>query len=147
MYLARTLSWRGRTCAMVGALPGDAVMHDKPVGRGYVEISETSACPWPGPDKSRGATLRGHEFHYSDLERVGEGMPYAFDVRRGHGIDGRHDGIVQGNTVASYVHRRSVGADDWARRFVAFVRGVKRSARPTRTTSEVFSYPARARAS
>ena len=136
MYLARTLSWRGRTCAMVGGLPCDAVMHDKPLGRGYVEISETTACPWPG--KSRGAMLRAHEFHYSGLENVAEDTAFAFEVKRGHGIDGRHDGIVHRNVVASYVHRRSVGADDWAARFVAFVRRVKRSARPTRTAAKVF---------
>jgi cobyrinic acid a,c-diamide synthase len=135
MYLAQTLSWRGRTCAMVGALPGDAVMHDKPVGRGYVEVSETSVCPWPRHGKARGATLRAHEFHYSSLENVAESMAFAFDVKRGHGIDGRHDGIVYRNVVASYVHRRSVGTDDWAARFVAFVRRLKRSAGATGVTA------------
>jgi cobyrinic acid a,c-diamide synthase len=127
MYLARSLTWHGRTCAMVGAFPGDVVMHDRPVGRGYVEIAETPACPWPGHRKP-GAVLRAHEFHYSSLENVGDGVAYAFDVKRGHGIDGSHDGLVYRNLVASYVHRRSVGADDWAARFVAFVRRFKRFA-------------------
>jgi len=143
MYLARKLSWRGRTCGMVGALAADAIMHDNPVGRGYVEISETSACPWPGHRRSSGAILRAHEFHYSGLENVAEGMRYAVEIKRGHGIDGRHDGIVHKNVVASYVHRRSVGADDWAARFVAFVRRVKRSAPAARTTGS-FASTARA---
>ena len=125
MYLARSLSWQGRSCAMVGALPGDVVMHDRPIGRGYVEIAETPACPWPG-SSAPGTTLHAHEFHYSSLENVGGGVAYAFAVKRGHGIDGRHDGLIHRNLVASYVHRRSVGADDWAARFVAFVRQVKR---------------------
>ena len=125
MYLARSLSWKGRSCAMVGAIPGDVVMHERPVGRGYVEIAETPACPWPGAS-APGATLRAHEFHYSSLEKVGDDVAYAFAVQRGHGIDGRHDGLVHRNLVASYVHRRSVGADHWAARFVAFVRQAKR---------------------
>ena len=132
MYLARTLAWQARGCAMVGAIPGDVVMHDRPVGRGYVEIAETPACPWPG-SSAPGTTLRAHEFHYSSLENVGPGVAYAFEVKRGHGIDGRHDGLIYRNLVASYVHRRSVGADDWAARFVAFVRQVKRLSNPPLT--------------
>ncbi|HET9761865.1 MAG TPA: cobyrinate a,c-diamide synthase [Casimicrobiaceae bacterium] len=129
MYLAGSLSWQGCTCVMVGAIPGDVVMHERPVGRGYVEIAETPACPWPG-SSAPGTTLRAHEFHYSSLENVGDGVAYAFAVKRGHGIDGRHDGLVHRNLVASYVHRRSVGADDWAARFVAFVRQKRRSTHP-----------------
>ena len=32
MYLARTLNWNGRSAQMVGAIPGDVVMHERPVG-------------------------------------------------------------------------------------------------------------------
>ena len=31
--------WRGDTCRMVGAIPGDVVMHERPVGRGYVHLA------------------------------------------------------------------------------------------------------------
>ena len=127
MYLARSISYNGRTCAMVGALPADVVMHAKPVGRGYVAIAETAACPWPGNRTRQGKAVRAHEFHYSSLENVSDGIEYAFDVERGYGIDGRHDGLVCKNVVGSYAHRRTVGADDWAARFVAFVRHKKRS--------------------
>ena len=34
MYLARSIRWGGRTAQMVGAIPGDVVMHERPVGRG-----------------------------------------------------------------------------------------------------------------
>ena len=126
MYLARSLSWQGRTCAMVGALPCDVVMHDRPVGRGYVELAETSSCPWPVLHDSP-ATLRAHEFHYSSVVNLPASVEFAYDVRRGHGVDGRRDGIVHRNVVAAYAHRRSVGGDDWAARFVAFVREIKRA--------------------
>ena len=140
MYLARTLSWKGETRSMVGAISADVVMHDKPVGRGYVEVRETSACPWPGRGEARGATLRAHEFHYSGLDNVSDRTEYALEVKRGHGVDGAHDGIVYKNLVASYIHRRSVGADDWAARFVAFVREVKRAA-PRGSASDAAVFP------
>lgn len=35
MYLSRSLSWQGQTRQMVGVVPGDTVMHARPVGRGY----------------------------------------------------------------------------------------------------------------
>jgi len=46
MYLARSLRWGERRGEMVGVLPGDAVMGERPVGRGYAELRETEAAPW-----------------------------------------------------------------------------------------------------
>jgi cobyrinic acid a,c-diamide synthase len=43
-------------------------------------------------------------------------------MARGHGIDGKHDGIVRGNLLAGFSHLRDVEGDRWARRFVGFVR-------------------------
>ena len=120
MYLARSLTWKGRTCRMVGALPGDAVMHDKPVGRGYVRLAETGRGPWSVAADAPAAELRGHEFHYSSLDNLGPDVEFAYRVLRGHGVDGEHDGIVYRNVLASYAHLRSVGGNDWAVRFVRF---------------------------
>ena len=124
MYLARSISDGGETHRMVGAIPGDVVMRDKPVGRGYVEMEETDAFPWApradGPDDPR--RVRAHEFHYASLENLAPDLRCAYRVRRGHGIDGERDGIVVGNTLASFTHLRSTGGTDWARRFVDFVR-------------------------
>jgi cobyrinic acid a,c-diamide synthase len=126
MYLARTIVAGGRSYRMVGAVPGDAVMHERPVGRGYVELEPTAEHPWAGAGGPLGA-LRGHEFHYSSLENLPSGMRYAYAVRRGYGIDGRHDGIVAGSVLGSYAHLRSAGGNDWATRFVAHVRAFLRS--------------------
>jgi len=49
-------------------------------------------------------------------------------VERGYGIDGRHDGIVHKNLLASYAHLRDVEGNPWARRFVDFVRNCHRAA-------------------
>jgi cobyrinic acid a,c-diamide synthase len=126
MYLARSLSWQGRSCRMVGAIGGDVVMRDRPVGRGYVELAETADNPWPqaggeaGGDT--GAALRGHEFHYSAIENLGGDVDFAYRVTRGFGTDGTNDGIVYRNLLASYCHLRSTSACNWVARFVDFVR-------------------------
>ncbi len=121
MYLARSLVVDGRSYRMVGAIPGDVVMHPRPVGRGYVELERTDAFPWPAAGDSP-ARVRAHEFHYSSLENLPPDTRYAYTVRRGHGIDGRHDGVVVGSVLGSYAHQRSTGRNDWAARFVAHVR-------------------------
>ena len=125
MYLARSLNWKGRTCRMVGAIAGDATMHERPVGRGYVELQATDLHPWTA---SADKPVRGHEFHYSSLDGLDPATRYAYRVVRGHGIDGRNDGLVQGNLLACYAHLRSAGGADWPARFVAFARAA-RSAR------------------
>lgn len=121
MYLARTLTHKGQTHRMVGAIPGDVVMHDRPVGRGYVNLEEAAGFPWAaaGADDGR---VRAHEFHYSSIENLPGDLRYAYTVKRGHGVDGRRDGILVQNVLASYAHLRSAGSNAWAARFVAFVR-------------------------
>ncbi len=124
MYLARSLEWKGERREMVGVIPGDIVMHERPVGRGYVKLKETQDSPWPAAGAPEGV-INAHEFHYSSLENL-EGEPrFAYEVVRGHGIDGKRDGLIYKNLLASYTHLRSVRAYDWATRFVAFVRECK----------------------
>jgi cobyrinic acid a,c-diamide synthase len=127
MYLARTLQWKGQVYEMVGALPADVVMHDRPVGRGYVELRTTADAPWSAAGGTAPQALRGHEFHYSSLENLEPGQKFAYEVVRGHGVDGRHDGLVHRNVVAAYAHLRSGAGSDWAAQFVAFVRSHKMS--------------------
>jgi cobyrinic acid a,c-diamide synthase len=121
MYLSRGITWQGRTHTMVGVLPGDAVMHARPVGRGYVQLQATGAAPWGPP---AGGQVRGHEFHHSSLENLPAGLAYAWRVQRGHGIDGQHDGLLVHRVLASYSHLRSGAGSDWAAQFMAHVRGL-----------------------
>jgi cobyrinic acid a,c-diamide synthase len=133
MYLARTLRWQDRVYDMVGALPADVVMHERPVGRGYVELGVTPDAPWPTMVGAAPSTLRGHEFHYSSLENLAPDLKFAYRVVRGHGVDGQRDGIVYRNVLASYAHLRSGAGTDWAPRFVAFVRAQKIPSKPQAT--------------
>jgi len=121
MYLARSLTRDGHTYRMVGAIDGDVVMHERPVGRGYVVLDESPAFPWPA-EAHGSIEVRAHEFHYASLENLAAETRFAYRIRRGHGVDGERDGIVTRNVLASFVHRRSTERDNWAARFVAFIR-------------------------
>ncbi|MEJ8836542.1 cobyrinate a,c-diamide synthase [Ramlibacter sp. AN1133] len=123
MYLARSIEWMGRSARMAGVIPAEAVMQPRPVGRGYVHLRETAALPWPGG--GAGAKVRGHEFHHSRLEGLPAGIACAWEVQRGHGIDGSRDGVRLHNLVASYTHLRSAAGSGWAPRFVAYVRACR----------------------
>ena len=126
MYLARGIEWKGRQAEMVGVIPGDIRMHAKPVGRGYVILESNAAHPW----RARGAThagaeLHGHEFHYSDIANLPADTRYAYAMRRGHGVDGKHDGILVHRMLASYSHLRATAGCDWPAKFVQYVRNCK----------------------
>jgi cobyrinic acid a,c-diamide synthase len=125
MYLARGIEWNGRRAGMVGVIAADIVMHSRPVGRGYVHLRETGRGPWPRP---QAPLIHAHEFHYSSVENLAPGVEFAYEVERGYGIDGRHDGIVHKNLLASYAHLRDVAGNPWARRFVDFVRSCNHAA-------------------
>jgi cobyrinic acid a,c-diamide synthase len=128
MYLARGIEWNGRRAPMAGAIAADIVMHRRPVGRGYVHLRETARSPWPLRPAERAQPIRAHEFHYSSVENLSPSVEFAYEVERGHGIDGRHDGIVHRNLLASYAHLRTVTGNPWARRFVDFIRRCKHAA-------------------
>lgn len=121
MYLSRSIAYQGRSYEMAGAIPGDVVMHAKPVGRGYVHLQEDAAHPWPRP-AAPANRIKAHEFHYSSLENLPPDSRFAYHVERGHGITGQRDGLVLNNLLASYTHLRTIGSCYWATRFVAFIR-------------------------
>jgi cobyrinic acid a,c-diamide synthase len=127
MYLARRIRWQGVEYAMVGAIPADIEMTDRPVGRGYVRLKLTANHPWCGDSAiaatpGSGTELRAHEFHYSTVENLDSSLEFAYDVNRGHGINGSQDGIVMGNVFAGYAHLRHTRSVPWVDWFVGHVR-------------------------
>ncbi|MCP4288113.1 MAG: hydrogenobyrinic acid a,c-diamide synthase (glutamine-hydrolyzing) [Gammaproteobacteria bacterium] len=124
MYLARSLTWKSKTCKMAGVIPAKAVMHARPQGRGYVRLKERSESPWPALI-NQNQVISAHEFHYSALEGLPGNTRFAYDVLRGTGVDGKKDGIIYKNLLASYTHLRDVGGNQWTRRFLAHVERVK----------------------
>ena len=140
MVLARSLAWRGEKREMAGVIPADVVMHEKPVGRGYVRLAPTDAHPWV-PAGAHPDEIPAHEFHYSSLENLATGTRFAYDVKRGHGADGAHDGIVYKNLLASYTHLRSAGNCNWAARFVGFARQCRTRHSRERGNPQTFQTP------
>ena len=112
MYLCQGIKWRGERHEMVGVIPAEVELSRRPAGHGYVEVEVEGENPW----FSSGVALRGHEFHHSRLIPTAP-LAFAYHVRRGHGIDGRVDGILYKNLLASYVHLHALGVPEWAYSF------------------------------
>lgn len=123
MYLARQIKWGDRLNSMVGALPIDVIMTKKPIGRGYISLQEMPNHPWPLNRFE--INIPGHEFHYSHLENIAPDLNFAYQIQRGFGINGSHDGIVYRNVLACYSHQRDTRINPWAKRFVNFVQDKK----------------------
>ena len=119
MYLARSITWGDQRGEMVGVLPFDVRMTDRPQGHGYIELEVVGENPL----FARGAKLRGHEFHNSRIDLTGfanvSGLGIAYGVTRGHGLDGQRDGIVYKNVLASYAHLHALATPEWASALVA----------------------------
>ena len=125
MYLSQNLHWNKQSAPMVGIIPANTQMHDKPQGRGYVKLEETDAMPWTQDKTDASAEIiNAHEFHYSSIDDVtameAKG-DFAYKVHRGFGITGKHDGWVYKNLLANYSHMRDTERFHWASRFMAFV--------------------------
>lgn len=126
MYLSRSIAWRGACHRMVGLVPADTVVGERPQGRGLMVLEETGLGPWPGG----GGPVPAHEFHHARLVGLDPSLPFAWRVARGHGIDGQHDGLVVGNTLAGFAHLRDTARNRWAARFAAFVRAAQHAHGP-----------------
>ena len=125
MYLAQNIRWQDEAYDMVGTVPGDVTVESRPQGRGYVVLQETGRGLWPatsGAAVESGEHISAHEFHYARLDLGSSAADYAYDIIRGAGIDGQHDGLIIGNLVAGFVHQRSTSSNPWVDRFVTFVR-------------------------
>jgi len=127
MYLTRSIQWGNKSHLMVGAIPADTLMCDRPQGRGYVRVKETEHMPWPQDSSRQSKEYCAHEFHYSKLINVDPNIKFAYKMLRGYGINGQYDGIIYKNVVASYTHLKNVKHNRWAERFIKHVRNIKLS--------------------
>ncbi len=120
MYLCESLHWHGETHRMVGVVKGDAIMNARPQGRGYTRMKALGGL-W-----EKGTEVLAHEFHYARVDNLPDGTEFAYQVLRGHGIDGKNDGVLAYNLLAGFCHLRNSEATPWASRFVDFVREKRR---------------------
>ena len=135
MYLSQKLYWNEKSSEMVGIIPADVYMHQKPQGRGYVKLQETEDILWldKNLDKNKEhLNINAHEFHYSairDVSALEKKGKFAYKVLRGVGISGEQDGWVYKNLLANYAHMRDTDQYHWANRFINFIREKKRKDR------------------
>ncbi|WP_049901296.1 cobyrinic acid a,c-diamide synthase [Halococcus agarilyticus] len=100
MVLAESLTTvDGDTHEMAGVLPATIEMRDRYQALDHVELSARASTLTANANDS----LRGHEFHYSTAT-VDADARFAFDVERGEGIDGEHDGLTEYRTLGTYAH-------------------------------------------
>lgn len=118
MYLTRSIERNGIRKKMVGAISADVLFQEKPVGKGYSELTPGSNKGWFKIDR----LIKGHEFHYSKLINIKEGIEYSYKITRGTGVDNGNDGIIYKNVLASYTHLHSIAVPEWAPAFVNIAR-------------------------
>ena len=128
MYLSQSVNWQGNESQMVGAIPADIIMNEKPQGRGYVSLEQTKDALWN--KKTNTSHIYAHEFHYSGFKNIEDlesnpNIKFAYEMKRGSGITGVHDGLVYKNLVANYAHLRDTSRYHWVSDFVEFIRQVK----------------------
>ncbi len=125
MYLCKNIQWHEKDYAMVGTIPANAIMHTKPQGRGYIQLQKNINHPWGQTKADDKTTLAAHEFHYSSISKLPDDSRYAFNVKRGAGINGKYDGYVYKNLLACYAHQRHTLANPWIKDFIHFVKTKK----------------------
>jgi cobyrinic acid a,c-diamide synthase len=113
MYLCRAILKDNRRYEMAGVFAADVEITGRPQGHGYMEVEVSRGNPFFRP----GAIIKGHEFHYSRLTGYAA-LDTTLNVRRGHGIDSRTDGMAHKNTLATYLHLHALSVPAWANDFV-----------------------------
>jgi len=121
MYLGRSITTQEQRFEMVGLLPFDVIMTAKPQGHGYTVLRPCAANIW----FDRSQQIKGHEFHNSKIINLASDVSYAFEVQKGHGLNGKYDGICYKNVLAAYNHIHALGCPAWAQRFVQLAKQYK----------------------
>ncbi len=104
-----------RSFPMAGIFDACADMTNIRHGPTYVVANATDANPL-----FRG-TVKGHEYHYSDVF-VQKDACFGYEIMRGKGIIDKRDGLFSGNSLGSYMHQHALSTDDWARGIVKAVK-------------------------
>ena len=99
MYLTKSIDYGNKKYPMVGLFDVQTGM-EKKMTLNYTRGIVTSNCLIA----KNSTNLFGHEFHYSELKSVPHDSKFAYDLSIGVGIKNKKDGLVEYNTLASYMH-------------------------------------------
>ena len=125
IYLCRSASYGDKTYSLAGLLPFDIAFQSNPAGHGYLDLKSRTDSPW----FRKGVPVKAHEFHYSKPVMQEAEYTYQFDVIRGTGITGKHDGLLYRNLFASYGHIHAIGNPEWAETFISLASDEKTKGR------------------
>jgi cobyrinic acid a,c-diamide synthase len=99
MYLAKTITdFDNNRYNMVGLFDLEAVMTRRLTLNYTYANTINDSLILPKDNK-----IKGHEFHHSIIEGIKE-EKFAYQLKRGKGIDGNRDGVIINNTLAAYMH-------------------------------------------
>ena len=107
---------------MCGLLPFEARMLNRRKSLGYVEVELTDDSLWG----EKGATARGHEFHYSELKDEGvraAAVDKIYRMKRLRTGEVEEEGFRKGSVLASYAHLHFPSRPEAVRRFHALCAG------------------------
>ncbi len=112
MYLGSALVIDNKRYPMTGIFPITFSLEKKPQAHGYTVVEVAAVNPF----YRKGTVLKGHEFHYSRVNRFAKekGLTLSFAMERGQGIMNKQDGLCYKNVLATYTHLHAYGAPEWA---------------------------------
>ncbi|MBI3582967.1 MAG: cobyrinate a,c-diamide synthase [Nitrospinae bacterium] len=136
MYLGKGLKdLKGRRHDMVGLFPYISEMSKKRMTLGYREVIAADGCPF----LSKGQNIRGHEFHYSNIDEPPHRIKRVYQLAPDRIIQGlgedsfrnkpalecfyRGEGYLYKNTLVSYIHLHFASNPGFAEGFVEKCRG------------------------
>jgi len=99
MYLTRQINYGTKKFPMVGLFDGETRM-TKRMKLNYTKGKVINPCVISSELK----TLKGHEFHYSEIVSLPRDSKFAYKLDIGEGITNHRDGLLIFNTLASYGH-------------------------------------------
>lgn len=115
MYLTEGIvDFDGKNHQMVGIFPTRAKMLKRRKALGYVEVEAIEDSPLA----TKGSMIRGHEFHYSEIDDMPESVERACRVTKANGDEVWAEGFRHKNTLASYAHLHFGNNQEWAKRFI-----------------------------
>lgn len=111
MYLTEGIvDFDGEFHKMAGIFPATAKMLKRRKSLGYVEVEAVE----DNPLAAKGSRIRGHEFHYSEIDEMPSSVWRVYCVNKPGG-DSWVEGYRYKNTVASYVHLHFGSNPEWAK--------------------------------
>lgn len=112
MYLGEGLmDLKGDEYKMAGVFPWVSRMGERKRSLGYREVKAIDGCPF----LEEGERIRGHEFHYSEIDEPPDSI---MRVYRDMGEKGGLEGYLSKNTLASYIHLHFASNPGFAQGFV-----------------------------